>query len=252
MSGHSKWSTIKHKKGAADAKRGKIFTRLIREITTAAKMGGGDPAGNPRLRAAIDDARAENMPNDNITKAIKRGTGELEGVSYEEVTYEGYGPHGVAIMVKCLTDNRNRTVSEIRYAFSRHNGSLAETGSVAWMFKRKGVIVVPTSAVDENKLMEMVLDYDVDDISTEVDFHEITLSPDALDAVKQRLQQEGIKIQEASLTYVAENGVKLSGDQASSVVKLLTALEDQDDTQEVVSNFDVDEKELSKLMQEQP
>lgn len=248
MSGHSKWSKIKRAKGAQDAKRGKIFTRLIREITTAARMGGGDPSGNPRLRHAIDEARAENMPSDNVTKAIKRGTGELEGVSYEEVSYEGYGPHGVAVMVHCLTDNRNRTVSEVRRLFTKFNGSMAESGSVSWMFKRKGVITIPRLQVEENKLMELVLDFDVDDVQSGEDFHEVYTSPDSFDAVCQKLKENNIKLESAKISNVSKNDLTLTGEAAASVIRLLDALEELDDVQEVVSNVDVDEKELARLM----
>lgn len=250
MSGHSKWSKIKRAKGAQDAKRGKIFTRLIREITTAARMGGGDPSGNPRLRHAIDDARTQNMPSDNVAKAIKRGTGELEGVSYEEVSYEGYGPHGVAVMVHCLTDNRNRTVSEVRRLFTKFNGSLAENGSVSWMFKRKGVISIPRSQVEENKLMELVLDFDVDDVQSGEEFHEVVTSPESFDVVCQQLKENDIKLESAKISHMAKNDLTLTGEAAASVIRLLDSLEELDDVQEVVSNMDVDEKELTRLMLE--
>ena len=248
MSGHSKWSKIKRAKGEQDAKRGKVFTRLIREITTAARMGGSDPGSNPRLRHGIELARAENMPNDNVTKAIKRGTGELEGVHYEEISYEGYGPHGVAIMVHCLTDNRNRTVSEVRFLFSKFNGSLAESGSVSWMFKRKGVITIPRDQVEENKLMELVLDFDVDDVQSGSDFYDVVTSPDAFDAVCQKLKSSGIKWESAKITGIAENDIPLKGDAAASVIRFLHSLEELEDVQEVVSNLDVDEKDLEQII----
>jgi YebC/PmpR family DNA-binding regulatory protein len=239
MSGHSKWSTIKRKKGATDAKRGRIFTRLIREITTAARLGGGDPTGNPKLRTALDAAKAQNMPGDNIEKAIKRGTGELEGVTYDEISYEGYGPHGVAIMVRCLTDNKNRTVSAIRHIFSRYNGSMAESGSVGWMFHRKGLITLLRDQIDENKLMELVLDFDVDDIASEDDVFEIIMPPESFDSVLLKLKENELKVESAEISHVAENTVPLKGDDAETVINLLSALEEDEDVQDVVSNFNM-------------
>jgi YebC/PmpR family DNA-binding regulatory protein len=241
MSGHSKWATIKHKKGALDAKRGKIFTRLIKEITIAAKMGGGDPDGNPRLRGAIAAAKAENMPNENIKRAIQRGTGEIEGVSYEEITYEGYGPGGVAIIVDVLTDNKNRAVSEIRHAFSKNGGNLGAEGAVAWMFTTKGVITVPKSAASEDKLTEIVLDAGAEDLSDQGDNWEILCDPKDFEAVTNTIKAAGLTSETAEVTKIASTYTKLEGSQASAMIRLLETLEDLDDTQNVYSNFDMDE-----------
>jgi YebC/PmpR family DNA-binding regulatory protein len=241
MSGHSKWATIKHKKGALDAKRGKIFTRLIKEITIAAKMGGGDPDGNPRLRGAIAAAKAENMPNENIKRAIQRGTGEIEGVSYEEITYEGYGPGGVAIIVDVLTDNKNRAVSEIRHAFSKNGGNLGAEGAVAWMFTTKGVITVPKSAASEDKLTEIVLDAGAEDLSDQGDNWEILCDPNDFEAVTNAIKAAGLTSETAEVTKIASTYTKLEGSQASAMIRLLETLEDLDDTQNVYSNFDMDE-----------
>ena len=241
MSGHSKWATIKHKKGALDAKRGKIFTRLIKEITIAAKQGGGDPDGNPRLRTAIAAAKAENMPADNIKRAIQRGTGELEGVSYEEITYEGYGPGGAAIIVDVLTDNKNRAVSEIRHAFSKNGGNLGAEGAVAWMFTKKGVITVAKSAASEEKLTEIVLDAGAEDLSDEGENWEVLTDPKDFDAVLEAVKKTGIAPETAEITKIASNYTKLEGTQANAMIRLLEAIEDLDDTQNVYSNFDMDE-----------
>ena len=241
MSGHSKWATIKHKKGALDAKRGKIFTRLIKEITIAAKLGGGDPDGNPRLRGAIAAAKAENMPNENIKRAIQRGTGELEGVSYEEITYEGYGPGGVAIIVDVLTDNKNRAVSEIRHAFSKNGGNLGAEGAVAWMFSTKGVITVPKSAASEDKLTEIVLDAGAEDLSDQGESWEILTDPKDFEAVTNAIKAAGIATETAEVTKIASTYTKLEGTQANAMIRLLETLEDLDDTQNVYSNFDMDE-----------
>jgi len=242
MSGHSKWATIKHKKGALDAKRGKIFTRLIKEITIAAKTGGGgDPDGNPRLRTAIAAAKAENMPADNIKRAIQRGTGELEGVSYEEITYEGYGPGGVALIVEVLTDNKNRAVSEIRHAFSKNGGNLGAEGAVSWMFTKKGVITVAKSAASEDKLTEIVLDAGAEDLSDQGDSWEILTDPKDFEAVTEALKKAKIEPETAEVTKIASTYTKLEGPQANAMVRLLEALEDLDDTQNVYSNFDFDE-----------
>jgi YebC/PmpR family DNA-binding regulatory protein len=241
MSGHSKWATIKHKKGAADAKRGKTFTRLIKEITIAAKQGGGDPDGNPRLRTAIAAAKAENMPADNIKRAIQRGTGELEGVSYDEVVYEGYGPGGVAVMVQVLTDNKNRAVSELRHAFSKNNGNLGESGSVGYLFTKKGLIVVAKSAVSEDKLTEIALEAGADDLADEGESWEVTTDPKQFDAVLEAIKAAKIEPEVAEVTMIASTYQRLEGTQASSMVRLLEALEDLDDTQNVYSNFDMDE-----------
>jgi YebC/PmpR family DNA-binding regulatory protein len=240
MSGHSKWATIKHKKGALDAKRGKIFTRLIKEITIASKLGGGDPDGNPRLRSAIAAAKAENMPADNIKRAVQRGTGELEGVSYEEITYEGYGPGGAAIIVDVLTDNKNRAVSEIRHAFSKNGGNLGAEGAVSWMFTKKGVITVAKS-VNEEKLTEIVLDAGAEDLSDQGENWEILTDPKDFEAVTNALKAAGITPETAEVTKVASSYTKLEGTQANAMIRLLETLEDLDDTQNVYSNFDMDE-----------
>lgn len=245
MSGHSKWATIKHKKGALDAKRGKIFTRLIKEITIAAKAGGGDPDGNPRLRTAVAAAKAENMPADNIKRAIQRGTGELEGATYEEITFEGYGPGGVAIIVDVTTDNRNRAVSEVRHAFSKNNGNLGETGSVSYMFAKKGLIVVPKAAAQEDRLTEIALEAGADDLAEEGENWEITTAPKDLEAVRDAVQQAGIHPELAEVTMIASSYQKLEGQQANAMVRLLEALEDLDDTQNVYSNFDMDMAEVA-------
>jgi YebC/PmpR family DNA-binding regulatory protein len=242
MSGHSKWATIKHKKGALDAKRGKIFTRLIKEITIAAKTGGGgDPDGNPRLRGAIVAAKAENMPADNIKRAIQRGTGELEGVSYEEITYEGYGPGGVALIVDVLTDNKNRAVSEIRHAFSKNGGNLGESNSVSWMFSKKGVIVIAKSAASEDKLTEIVLEAGGEDLSDEGENWEVLCDPKDFEAVTNALKAANITPEHAEVTKIASTYTKLEGSQANAMIRLLETLEDLDDTQNVYSNFDMDE-----------
>ena len=241
MSGHSKWATIKHKKGALDAKRGKIFTRLIKEITIAAKLGGGDPDGNPRLRGAVAAAKAENMPSDNIKRAIQRGTGELEGVSYEEITYEGYGPGGVAIIVDVLTDNKNRAVSEIRHAFSKNGGNLGAEGAVSWMFTTKGLIVVSKEAASEEKLTEIVLEAGAEDLSDEGEVWEILTDPKDFEAVSNAVKAAGITPESAEVTKIASTYTKLEGSQANAMIRLLETLEDLDDTQNVYSNFDMDE-----------
>ena len=241
MSGHSKWATIKHKKGATDAKRGKIFTRLIKEITIAAKGGGGDPDGNPRLRTAILAAKAENMPAENIKRAVQRGTGELEGLAYEEIVYEGYGPGGVAIMVQVLTDNKNRAVSEIRHAFMKNNGNLGETGSVSYLFSKKGVIVVDKSNVNEDKLTEIALEAGADDLSDEGETWEVVTGPKEFETVVEAIKAAKIKPEYAEVTMVASIQQKLEGNQATAMMRLLEVLEDLDDTQNVYTNFDMDE-----------
>jgi len=241
MSGHSKWATIKHKKGATDAKRGRIFTRLIKEISIASKSGGGDPDGNPRLRTAILAAKAENMPADNIKRAIQRGTGELEGLSYEEITYEGYGPGGVAIIVDVLTDNKNRAVSEIRHAFSKNGGNLGAEGAVSWMFTKKGVIAIDKSAADEDKLMEIVLESGAEDLNDEGTHWEILCDPKDFEAVTEALKAAKIKPESAEVTKIASTYTKLEGAQANAMIRLLETIEDLDDTQNVYSNFDFDE-----------
>ncbi len=241
MSGHSKWATIKHKKGAADAKRGKVFTRLIKEITIAAKQGGGDADGNPRLRTAIAAAKAENMPADNIKRAIQRGTGELEGVSYDEVVYEGYGPGGVAVMVQVLTDNKNRAVSELRHAFSKNNGNLGESGSVGYLFSKKGLIIVAKAAASEEKLTEIALEAGADDLSDEGETWEVITDPKEFVAVLEAIKAAKIAPEHAEVTMIASTYQKLEGTQASAMMRLLETLEDLDDTQNVYTNFDLDE-----------
>jgi len=243
MSGHSKWATIKHKKGALDAKRGKIFTRLIKEITIAAKAG-GDPDGNPRLRTAILAAKAENMPADNIKRAIQRGTGELEGASYEEVTFEGYGPGGVAILVDVLTDNRNRAVSEIRHTFTKNGGNLGEAGSVKFMFAKKGLIAVEKSAASEEKLMDIVLEQGGEDLKDEGETWEIITDPGAHEAVANAVKAAGISTVMSEVTMLASTYNKLEGNAAAQMVRLLEALEDLDDVQNVHSNFDMDTEQM--------
>ena len=244
MSGHSKWATIKHKKAATDAKRGRAFTRFIREITIAARQGGADPDTNPRLRTAIAAAKNENMPGDNIERAILRGTGQLEGETYEEVTFEGYGPGGVGVLIQLVTANRNRAVSEIRHMMSKNGGNLAETGSVGWQFHRKGDISVSKSAASEEKLMGIVLDAGADDLRDDGSSWEIITPPEAFEAVRDALVKAGIKPASAEISMLPQNYVKLSGAQAQQMLRLMEALEEHDDVQHVYSNFDVDEKEI--------
>ncbi|HXA48960.1 MAG TPA: YebC/PmpR family DNA-binding transcriptional regulator [Candidatus Acidoferrum sp.] len=246
MSGHSKWATIKHKKAATDAKRGKAFTRLIKEITIAARNG-GDPDGNPRLRTAIIAAKAVSMPSDNIKKAIMRGTGELEGGQIEEVMFEGYGPGGSAVLVNVATDNRNRTVAEIRHAFSKNGGNMGEQGSVAWMFERKSQIFVPADKATEDQLMAIVLDAGADDLRNDGDHWEILSAPEAHERVLKALETAGIPSEDPSIAFVPKNLVKLEGKNASGMLRLTEALEDHDDVQNVYSNFDIDEKELEAM-----
>jgi len=245
MSGHSKWATIKHKKGALDAKRGKIFTRLIKEITIAARAG-GDPDGNPRLRTAVLAAKAENMPADNIKRAIQRGTGELEGVNYEEIKFEGYGPGGVAIIVDVLTDNRNRAVSEIRHAFAKNGGNLGESGSVRFMFAKKGLIAIEKSAANEEQLMDIVLEHGGEDLNDERDTWEILTDPAAYEGVLAAVKAAGIPTVMSEVTMVASTYTKLEGTTASQMIRLLEALEDCDDTQNVYSNFDMDAEQMEQ------
>ena len=250
MSGHNKWSSIKHRKMAQDAKRGKVFTKLIKEITIAARYGGGDPEANPRLRTAIAAARNVNMPNDNIEKAIKRGTGELEGVTYEEVTYEGYGPGGVAILIEAATDNKNRTVADIRHILSKHNGSLGENGSVSWMFEKKALITVPKDSIEEDKLMELALDLGATDFETEGDIYTIYAEPSSLETIREGLENNGVKIESAENIMHPKTTVKLSGHDAEKMLKLMDKLEDADDVQKVHANFDIDDEEINKMMEE--
>jgi len=246
MSGHSKWATIKHKKGALDAKRGKIFTRLIKEITIAAKSG-GDPEKNPRLRGAVQAAKAENMPADNIKRAIQRGTGELPGVSYEEVTFEGYGPGGVAILVEVSTDNRNRTVSEIRHIFSKNGGNLGEAGSVAWMFHKKGDIIIPKSAAKEDDLMNIVLEAGAEDLKDDGETWEVVTDTSSYEKVLEAVKAAGIKPDVAEVAMLPQNYTKLEGHQAGTMIRLLEALEESDDVEHVYSNFDIDQKQLEEV-----
>jgi YebC/PmpR family DNA-binding regulatory protein len=247
MSGHSKWHSIKHKKGALDAKRGKLFTKFIKEITVAARSGGGDPDANARLRKAINDAKAGNMPNDTIDRAIRRGTGEEEGVNYEEITYEGYGPGGVALMVQSMTDNRNRTVAEIRHIFSKNGGNLGESGSVGWMFEKKGYIVVEKAAKSEEELFELAIDAGADDLRDDEDNFEIITSPDAFDSVLTAVKGAGVEPQVAEVEMVPQNYIKLEGSDARQMLKLMEALEDHDDVQKVSANFDISEADMAAV-----
>ena len=244
MSGHSKWHSIKHKKGAADAKRGKIFTRLIKELTVAARAGGGDPDMNPRLRTIIADAKQNNMPADNIKRAIRRGTGEEPGVSYEEGQYEGYGPGGAAVIIDVLTDNRNRTVGELRHLLEKHGGNLAATNAVAWMFAKKGYIVIEKSKADEDQLMSAVLDAGADDLQDDDTNWEVFTAPDVFPAVNDAVKKLGIEPATAQVSMIPQNYVKLEGKPAQQMVKLMEALDDHDDVRHVWSNFDISEKEI--------
>jgi YebC/PmpR family DNA-binding regulatory protein len=244
MSGHSKWATIKHKKAATDARRGKVFTKLIRELTIAARTGGTDPDTNPRLRTAILTAKGENMPNDNIERAIQRGAGNLEGETLDEVTFEGYGPGGVGLLVQVVTSNRNRIVSEIRHMLSKNGGNMAETGAVGWMFERKGDIVVPKDAADEEKMMGIVLDAGAEDLRDDGGAWEVTTPPEAMEKVREALTAAGIKPSSAEVGFIPKNYVKLTGAQAQQMVRMMEALEDHDDVQHVYANFDIDEKEI--------
>jgi YebC/PmpR family DNA-binding regulatory protein len=244
MSGHSKWHTIKHKKGALDAKRGKLFTKLIKEITVAARTGGGDADANARLRKAVLDAKAGNMPNDTIDRAIKRGTGELEGVNYEEITYEGYGPGGVAVMIDAMTDNRNRTVAEIRHMFSKNGGNLASSGAVGWIFEKKGYIVVEKSAKPEDELFEIVTEAGAEDLRDDEDNYEIITAPESFDVVLDAVKKSGIEPHVAEVEMVPKEYKKLEGNEAKQMLKLMEALEDHEDVQKVSANFDINEAEL--------
>ena len=244
MSGHSKWASIKHKKGALDAKRGKIFTRLIKELTVAARAGGGDPDMNPRLRTIIADAKSENMPAENIKRAIRRGTGEEPGVSYEEAQYEAYGPGGAAVIIDVLTDNKNRTVGELRHLLEKHGGNLASANAVAWMFAKKGYIVIEKSKADEEKLLAAVLDAGADDLQDDGDNWEVLSAPELFAVVRDAVKQLGVEPASAQVSMVPKNYVKLEGKVAQSMLKLMEALDDQDDVQHVWSNFDIEEKEI--------
>jgi len=238
MSGHSKWATIKRKKAATDSARGKVFTKIIKEITIAARDGGGDPVGNPRLRLAIASAKAANMPQDNITRGIKKGTGELEGVHYEEITYEAYAPHSIAVMIECVTDNRNRTVAELRHLISKHNGNLGEAGSVAWMFERKGVITIEKGNHTEDSLMEIILDAGADDLKSDDEYFEVISLVESFDRVRKALEDKNIKFEHASLQHVAKNLVELDEKSSADVLKFLDVVEDNEDVQNVYSNAD--------------
>ncbi len=239
MSGHSKWSTIKHKKAAVDAKRGKVFTKLIKEITVAARMGGGDPASNPRLRTAVLAAKSENMPKDNLERAIQKGTGELEGVNYEELTYEGYGPGGAAVLIESLTDNKNRAVAEIRYIFSKCAGNLGENGCVAWMFDKKGYIVIEKTAVEEEKLMEAALDAGAEDIRDEDENFEVIMEPGDFENVKSAIDDAGIPSIVAEVTMLPQSTASLEGKEAEQMVRMMVMLDDCDDVQKVYTNADI-------------
>jgi YebC/PmpR family DNA-binding regulatory protein len=247
MAGHSKWKQIKHYKAATDAKRGAMFTKLIREITMAAKQGGGDPAGNPRLRTAIEAARSSSMPKDNIERAIKKGTGELEGVDYSEVTYEGYGPGGVALIIQAVTDNPTRTVAEVRHKLSRGGGNLGATNSVAWMFERKGLLVLDAAGKDEDTLMEIALDGGAEDLRRDADTFVITSEPNVFHAVKSAIEAKGIAVSDAEIAMIPKNTVHVSGKAAESLLKLLEEIEDLDDVQKVWANFDIDAAEMARV-----
>lgn len=247
MSGHNKWSTIKHKKGAADARRGKIFTKLIKEITVAARMGGGDAAANPRLRSAVLAAKSENMPKDNIDRAIKKGTGELEGVSYEEVLYEGYGPGGAAILVESLTDNRNRAVAEIRHILNKGGGNMGSNGCVAWMFDLKGYISLDRKKVDEDLLMETVLDAGAEDVREDADEFEVITEPENFETVKQAIEKAGIAYETAEVTRLPQNTTVLQGKEAEQMIRLMENLEDCDDVQKVYTNADISDEAMQNI-----
>jgi YebC/PmpR family DNA-binding regulatory protein len=248
MSGHSKWSTIKRKKGAIDAKRGKVFTRLIKEITVAARQGGGDPEGNPRLRSAIGTAKAENMPKDNIARAIKKGTGEIAGEVYDEIMYEGYGPGGIAILVECLTDNRNRTVADVRHYFAKNNGNLGESGCVAYMFDKKGLILVDKSGIEEEVLMDTALEAGAEDVVEEESEYQILTAPEDFEDVRSALEEGGVTFLDASISMIPQNTVEVVDEKiARSLMKLMESLEDHDDVQNVYANFDLDDDLMEQL-----
>lgn len=247
MSGHSKWASIKHKKGAADAKRGKVFSRLNKEITVAARLGGGDPGGNPRLRSAIQAAKAENMPKDNMERAIKKGTGELEGASYEECNYEAYGPGGVAIMIDCLTDNKNRTVAEVKHLFERHGGNLGEPGCVSWIFEKKGLIVFERESVEEERLLELALESGAEDIKEEETQFEILTDPSDFESVKKAFDGEGLLYTVAEVSMIPQNTVSLEGRDAERMLNLIETLEEHDDINHVYANFDIPDEVMEAL-----
>lgn len=249
MSGHSKWHSIKHKKAREDAKRGKVFTKLIRELTVSARMGGGEPSMNPRLRTAIDRAKAENMPSDNIDRAVKKGTGELEGVRYEEFTYEGYGPGGSAVFLEVMTDNKNRCTAEVRHIFSKNNGNLGENGCVSWLFEKKGYFVIPRDNVDEDALMEIALEAGAEDVSedTEEQVFEVFTSPNDFASVKEALDAKDVACQTAEITMIPKNTVKLEGKEAQQMLRLMESMEDSDDVQNVYANFDISKDVMESL-----
>jgi YebC/PmpR family DNA-binding regulatory protein len=247
MSGHSKWSSIKHKKAARDAKRGKLFTKLIKEITIAARLGGGDINANPRLRTAVATAKQQSMPNDNIDRAIKKGTGELGGGQLEEIAYEGYGPAGVAIIADVLSDNRNRTVADLRFIFSRHGGNLGESGCVAWMFKKRGVITIEKDVADEDRLIELALEAGADDVVSEDDGYQVMTAPDKLNVVREAIEKARIAIVSAEVAKIPENTVSVTGHAAEQVLKLMEDLEDHDDVQSVAANFDMDDEVMAQF-----
>lgn len=248
MSGHSKWSTIKHKKAMVDARRGKMFTKLIRELTSAARAGGGDPDTNPRLRTAVASAKGANMPSDTIQRAIQKGTGEIAGETYEEVTYEGYGAGGVAVLVDTLTDNKNRTVAEIRHLFAKHGGSMGENGCVAWMFQRQGFFALDASSIDEDTLLELVLEAGGDDVKTENDLYEILTSPEAFEDVRGSLEAQGLTPEVAEITMLPQSTVAIEGKQAEQVLRLMEALDDQDDVRRAYANFDIPDDVMAVLV----
>lgn len=247
MAGHSKWKNIQRRKGAVDAKRGKAFTRLAKEVIVAAKMGGGDPAGNARLRSAIAAAKAENMPKDNIEKAIKKGTGEIEGINYEECTYEGYGPGGVAILLEVMTDNKNRTLPEVRAALSKNNGNIAESGSVAWIFERTGIVTVNTADTTEDALMEVALEAGAEDLATEDNTFEVYTDQTAFENVRQAIEDAGIAILSAEITMKPQNSIELEAKEAGQMLNLMEKLEDLDDVQNVHANFDISDEVMDAL-----
>ncbi len=247
MSGHSKWSTIKHKKGAADKKRAKVFTKLIKEITVAARMGGGDPGANPRLRRAIDSAKAQNMPKDNVDRAIKKGTGDMDGVNYEELMYEGYGPGGVAVMVECLTDNKNRTIADVRYIFNKAGGNVGTDGCVAWMFDKKGVITISKENANEDTLMEVALDAGAEDIKDEGDSFDVLTAPEDFDAVKDAIDGAQIPYEVAEISMVPQNTTAVSGKEAEQMVRFMEALDDNDDVQNFYTNADIPDEAFDAM-----
>lgn len=250
MSGHNKWSSIKHKKAKVDAQRGRIFTRLIKEITVAARMGTGDEESNPRLRAAILAAKAANMPAANIERAVKRGTGELPGITYEEAVYEGYGPGGAALLIETLTDNKNRTVADLRYILGKHNGNLGESGSVSWIFEKKGVINIPAGDLTEDEVMLVILDAGAEDLRFDGETFEVLTAPEDFERVKQAVEEAGFPIDSAEVTLYPKSSVKLDGKQAEQMLKLMDALEEQDDVQNIYSNFDIDVSVMEQLENE--